>query len=262
MVGGISAYSDGYGHIQPACLPQPVVLRAAAMRQPAHDHPVRPQHLHAIDANIDIVGIIRRTGDDQRPGDERGRLARPAPLHRQAGKINCITRQYLFLYRRARDVAWPHGQCGLQQRQLTPCLGHGFRRPWFAQFGKLLSKRRQAARFQPQTPFDALPRAEEIGKQRHVPHLALMVDGLLEQQRRPAIGEHAAVDFGDFAHQRDRLADSPQLPAFFQQPDETAQIGCVGGFSFCFLVSHAACLPVAVRHVLALPQMRLQCERR
>ncbi|MNS62267.1 hypothetical protein D3C72_953220 [compost metagenome] len=264
--GGISADGDGNGHIQPARLPQPVVMCPATMSQPAHDHPVRPKRLHAVDADIDIVGIIRRTGDDQRPGDERGRFARPAPLHRQVGKVDCISRQHPFLHRRAGDVAWPHGKCCPEQRQLAPGLCHGFRRPRLAQFCQLRAKRGQAARFQPEPPFDALTRAEQIGKQRHLPHLALVVDGLLEQQRRPALGEHAAVDFGDLVHQRDRLADSPQLPTLFQQPDETAQIGSAGGFLFCLcvcrFVSHAACLPVAAGHVLALPQMRVQCERR
>ena len=50
----------------------------------------RPGHLHAVDAEVEAV-LARRAralGDDQRPGDQRRRLARPAGLDRQPAEID------------------------------------------------------------------------------------------------------------------------------------------------------------------------------
>ena len=62
-----------------------MMLRAAAMLQPAHDRLVPVQHLHAVDAEIEIVlaRVAGPFGHHQRPGDQRRRLARPAGLDRQ-----------------------------------------------------------------------------------------------------------------------------------------------------------------------------------
>ena len=50
--GGIGADDHGHGGFEPARGPLPVVGRAAAHRQPAHDRRVLVQHLHAVDAEI------------------------------------------------------------------------------------------------------------------------------------------------------------------------------------------------------------------
>ncbi|MDT4873713.1 hypothetical protein FQZ97_1089720 [compost metagenome] len=65
-----------------------MVPRAAAMGKPAQDHPVTAEHLHAIDADIDIERVVGRARDHQRPGDQRCRFARPTPLDGQTAKID------------------------------------------------------------------------------------------------------------------------------------------------------------------------------
>jgi len=45
----------GRGSRRPAFLCAAVVLGAAAMGQPAHDAAVLAQHLHAVDAEVEIV---------------------------------------------------------------------------------------------------------------------------------------------------------------------------------------------------------------
>src|SRR3546814_4016940 len=68
------------------------MLGAAAVLQPAHDGAVAPGHLHAVDAEVEVIGPValrpRAAGHHQRPGDQRRRLARPAGLHRQAPEID------------------------------------------------------------------------------------------------------------------------------------------------------------------------------
>ena len=63
------------------------VLRAAAVRQPAHDDLVAREHLLAVDAQV-LARLVRAARDDQPPGDERRHVARPAVLHRQARQVH------------------------------------------------------------------------------------------------------------------------------------------------------------------------------
>ena len=49
-------------------LPFAEIQRAAALRQPAHDQPVLPQELHAVDTEV-LSLLVRSAGDDERPGD-------------------------------------------------------------------------------------------------------------------------------------------------------------------------------------------------
>jgi len=63
------------------------IQRAAAMRQPAHDHLVRGDHLLAVDAEV-LALLVRAAGDGQPPGDQRRHVARPAVLDRQAAQID------------------------------------------------------------------------------------------------------------------------------------------------------------------------------
>ena len=85
------------------------------MPEPAHQRRVAAGHLHAVDAEVEIV-LARRArplGDDQRPGDQRRRLAGPAGLHRQKAEIDIAAAQDDLLARRGRDGARPHRHHGL-----------------------------------------------------------------------------------------------------------------------------------------------------
>ncbi len=63
------------------------IQRAAAMRQPTHDHLVTAQYLLAIDAEI-LALLVRPFGNHQAPGNQRRHIARPAVLDRQPGQVD------------------------------------------------------------------------------------------------------------------------------------------------------------------------------
>jgi hypothetical protein len=100
---GIGAEDDGAGQRAglSGLLVPGVVLRPAAVGQPAHDGLVLAQHLHAVDAEVEVVlAVLGRTlGDDQTPGDQGRRLAGPAGLDGQAGEVDPVAREHDVLHR-------------------------------------------------------------------------------------------------------------------------------------------------------------------
>ena len=99
--------------------PATVMLRPAPVGQPAHDGAVLAQNLHPIDAQIEVIlAVLARTlGDNQRPCDQGGRLARPAGLDRQLGQVDLIAGPDDLLNRGLLDHLGPHRHDGLDQRQ-------------------------------------------------------------------------------------------------------------------------------------------------
>jgi hypothetical protein len=77
----------------------------ASLRQPAHDEAIAAKFLHAVDADVDIVRVVRRTGYHQRPRDKRRRLFGPAGLVRQAVKVDFVSPPGTLLARCARHRA-------------------------------------------------------------------------------------------------------------------------------------------------------------
>src|SRR5215471_6612443 len=90
--------------------PALMMLRPAAMLEPAHQRRVRARHLHAVDTEIEVVlaTVPRTFCDDQRPGDERRGLARPAGLDRKHGEVDLRAPQDDLLAWRRCDGARPH----------------------------------------------------------------------------------------------------------------------------------------------------------
>ncbi|KAG0763668.1 hypothetical protein G6F22_018379 [Rhizopus arrhizus] len=116
--GGVGAQRDGDGEGR-ARIGQCVVAevqRAAAVRQPAHDQLVRPQQLLAVDTQVLPLGI-GAARDHQAPGQERGHVAGPARLDRQAGQVHVFAFPDDFLAGRAFDVLGAHVPQGRHQHR-------------------------------------------------------------------------------------------------------------------------------------------------
>ena len=111
-------------------LPVAEIQRAATMGQPAHDHLVATDDLHAIDAEI-LTLFIGAAGDHQRPGHQRADIARPAGLHGQDAKVDirfvdddvATGRRFFQIRRDVEHLAI----CGQVLPQLLPAFGwNGF----------------------------------------------------------------------------------------------------------------------------------------
>ena len=77
----------------------------------------------------------------------------------------------------------------------------------------------QPASLEAEPPFDALARAEKIGNERDGLDPARCIDGFLEDERRPFLDQHPAVDFRHLVHQRDGLGDTLQARPPLQRLD-------------------------------------------
>jgi hypothetical protein len=91
------------------------IERAAAMRQPAHDHLVRTDHLLAIDAQV-LAHLVRPAGHRQSPGDQRRCVARPAELDRQRDKSTSLPSQ---------TTSWQGAEERTRGAMLSTCLSTG-----------------------------------------------------------------------------------------------------------------------------------------
>ncbi len=154
--------------------PAPVMLRAAAMPEPAHQRRVAAGHLHAVDAEVERI-LPRRArplGHDQRPGDQRRRLARPAGLDRQRREVDLAAAQHDLLARRRANRARPHRHHGLQQRQHVERLAPAAGRLRLFQKREGLADFAQLAGFAVHAPGDPLDRAEQIDQHRHAVFVA------------------------------------------------------------------------------------------
>ncbi len=212
------------------------------MGQPAHDGAVLAQHLHAVDAEVIIVlaGVGRAPGDDQRPGDERRRLARPAALDRQLGQVDVITLEHHLLHRRCLDRLRPHAQHCLSQGQHVEGVLEAARRLGLAQEGEKLADLAQFLRggavfaVEGDAHGDALDVAEQVDQHRHGRGRAVGERHVLEQHSRTFFGQQAQLDLGHFEVGRDGRCDAHQFAGGFQPGDEVTQ-GCVGGHGYsCF----------------------------
>ena len=74
-----------------------MMLGAAPVLEPAHIGCLRAGDLHPVNAQIEgvlaLAVRIRPLGDDERPCDQRCRLAGPAGLDRQFRKVNIVAGQ-------------------------------------------------------------------------------------------------------------------------------------------------------------------------
>ncbi len=80
-------------------------------------------------------------------------------------------------------------------------------------------------RLHAETECDALARAEEVGKKRHVHAPAARVDNMLEQKCRTTSCKNPPMDLGDLMHQGNRRSDTLQKAARLEAAQETPEIG-------------------------------------
>ncbi len=187
-------------------LPVAEVQRAAAVRQPAHDHPIAADHLLAVDAEI-LPLLVRALGDHQPPGDQRAGVARPAGLDRQPAEVHVVALDHLLLTGRIADGLRRHVQHFLEQRQAIPSVLEPFGRLRLLEEGQQLADLAQlgyvlGAHAQRHPP----RRAEQIGE-----HGYAVALGVLEQQRRAAAPQRAVADLGHLQVRADRLANALEL---------------------------------------------------
>ncbi len=195
------------------------MLGAATVFQPAHERGVPAGHLHAVDAEIEVVllGLGRALGDHQRPSDQRRRLARPAALDRQPAEIDVSTAQHNFLTRRPAERPGAHGQRQLEDR----CHLHGIleaaRRLWLAQESQQFAQLAQLVRLTVHAPGNPLDGTEQIDQHRH-----LGAFDVLEQDCRAAFRQETRVNLGHFQNRANRRAHAHQPAGALQHGHEIA----------------------------------------
>jgi hypothetical protein len=224
---GVGAYDGGDGEgLGALALPAPVVLGAATVLEPAHQRLVPADDLQAVDAEV-VVVLLARAGafrDDQRPGDERRRLAGPAGLDRQAAEIDVGALQHDLLARGDADGLRLHRHDGLHQRQQLQRLAPAAGRLRLLQEGERLADGAQLVRLAIHAPGDALDGAEEVDQHGHVVAPSIMHD-VLEQHGRAALGEQPGLDLRHLQHRRHRRLDPHQALLALEPVDEVAQGG-------------------------------------
>ena len=199
-----------------------VGFRPAAMSQPAHQRGVPARHLHAIDADI---GTVRPLGHDQRPGDQRRGLSRPAGLDRQFCQIDIVALQHDFLTGGAGNRLRLHRKHRLDHRQHGDGFAPAARRLGLTQKGELLAKDAQLVRFAPHAERNTLDGAEQIDQHRHRRRRAVRPDRVFEQHSRAALGQQAGLDLGHLQHGRDRGGDADQQPVLLKSLDKVSEAG-------------------------------------
>ena len=162
-------------------------------------------------------------GDDQRPSDERRRLARPACLDREPAEIDVVAREHHLLHRAVADGAGLHRAHRVEQRQHLDRLAPAARRLGLTQEGQRLAHLAKLVRLPVHAPGDALHGAEEVDQHRHVETPAVLADDVLEQHRRPLLRDEAGLDLGHLQMGRDRRLDPAQASRTLQAGDEVAQ---------------------------------------
>ncbi|TLD46046.1 MAG: hypothetical protein FAZ92_01654 [Accumulibacter sp.] len=192
---------------------------ATAMRQPAHDQLVRPQHLLAINAEV-LACLVRPARHRQAPGDQRRHVARPAPLDRQAAEVDIAALANDLLAWRRRTHARRHVEHLPQHRQLVPGVPETPRWLRFLEVGEQLAHFAQRQhRLLPHPQRHAAGRTEEVRQNGHP-----VAGRLLEEQCRPAGTQHAIADFGHLEPRVDSDGDPPELAHRFQLRHEIAQV--------------------------------------
>ena len=214
------------------------MLRAAAMRQPAHDRFVSPEHLHPVDAEIEVVFLdaLRPLGDDERPGDERRGLARPAGLDGKLREVDVAPLQHHLLAGGGGDGFRLHRHDGAQQGQHGDRLAEAARRFGLAQEGKRLAHFAQVLRVAPldgaaagevrrYAAGDPLDRAEAIDEDGHGGRPPIRHLRRLEDNGRPLFGEQARLDFGHLQNGRNGFLHPGEVAGRVELVEEVAKGG-------------------------------------
>ena len=183
--------------------PLQIIQRAATVRQPAHNQPVFAYHLLAIDAEI-LPLFVRSARHGQTPGNQRSRIARPAPHHRDTRQIDLIAAEHHLLTGGITQPFGRHIQHLLKLRHLVEQIAETSWRFRLFQKGQQLTHFAQGADILlAHAHGHALWRAKQVAQHRHV-----IPFGVFKQQSG-ATGTQGAV--GNFSHLQfgiDRLGNA------------------------------------------------------
>ncbi|MQM39710.1 hypothetical protein KBTX_03741 [wastewater metagenome] len=226
-------------------LPVAEVQRAATVGEPAHDHPVAPDDLLAVDPEV-LPALLRPPGGDQRPGDQRAGIAGPAGLHRDVREVHVVALDHHLLAGCAADLFRRHVQHLLVHRQAPPGVAHALGRIGLLEEGEEaadLAQRLGVVRAHAEG--HAAGRSEEVGEHRHV-----VADRVLEQQGGAAAAQRAVTDLGHLQHRVHRMADALELAGRLQLLDELPKV---------VILQRRRPLPCA--RVTILPARAIACHR-
>ena len=216
----------GRGHrLVARAFPAGVVQGAAAVTEPAHQRRVLSRHLHAVDAEVEIIRLRfpRALGHHQRPGDERRRLARPAGLHRQRPEVDLVSPQHHLLARGAGHPLRLPGEHRLQKREHFEGLAHALGGLGVVEEREHLAQGAELAGLPTHRPGDALDRAEQVGEHRHGEARAVVAQHVLEQHGGARFRQKPGLDFRDLELRRDGRGDARKPLVAFEMSYEIAQ---------------------------------------
>jgi hypothetical protein len=219
--GRVRAQGDGHREGLPGMGPLPVakVQGAASVGEPAHDHPVAADHLHAIDAQV-LAWFLRSAGHHQSPGDQRARVLGPTGLNRQAAQVDGRTLDQDFLAGRLAHLPRGHVQHLAEHRELLPGVFHSAGRLRLLQEGQQPADLAQRLhRVFSHAQGHPLGGAEQIAEHRNRRAL-----DPLEQQGGSARAQGSVADLGDLQPRVDLDADAPELAAGLELGDKIPKV--------------------------------------
>ena len=191
---------DCNGHV-PADGLQGMVPGPTSARQPAHQQTAAIEYLHAVDADIDIGRVVRRARDHQRPGHQRRRLTRPAPLDGQVSQVDLAGPPLPLLNGRPTDLADTHGQSGLGGGQTAQGCTQVAGDAGLAQERQRFRDPGNCVGLNAEAEGNAPSGAEQVDQNGHRHPFAVAPDDLVEQQCRASLGEDATMNLGQLVHE-------------------------------------------------------------
>ena len=201
------------------------VERAAALRQPAHDHLAPADHLLPIDAEVlacaGASASLRPARDHQAPGDERADVVGPARLHRQGGEIDLVTLEPDLAAGRSRGCDRPHRP----QASAPFVTGDRHRaRPLGGSGSLRLASRTPMSRNSAHLggahrPGDPAGGPEQVGQHRN-----FVTRRIFEKKCRAAGAQDEVTDRCHLMPRRDWLCDPAQLAIVLQRREKLSQI--------------------------------------
>ena len=196
-----------------ALLGDVVVEPAPFLDLPVHAEGVRIVPLDAVDAEV-VLAAVRVLGVDERQGDEVAAVLGPGLDQGQAAKVGGGLPA--LENRTAADGAQPQAHPFPRQPAVAPEPARRQRGELVRHLDQLSQK---ALRPRSERQVDPAGCPEQVGDRGEVGPF-----DALEQQRRSARGDDAAVDLGQFEIGVDRGFDPRQLPLFFKQLEEGSKV--------------------------------------
>ncbi len=174
----------------------------------------RVVHLQAVHAEV-VAPAVGMLGEDERQRDERSAVLRPGRQHRQAIEADVVGDDL------GDRTARPALQADLQQFEAdvacAPELGRRRRQHGLGQLHEPLD---QPERPLAERQLGAARGAEQVRDQRKI-----RARDVAEEQRRPAGGDHAAMDLGRFEIRIHRRVYLDDVVGAAEVVDERAEVG-------------------------------------